>query len=414
MNAIVSSGTHWEGALVSLAGILDALLILLILAYFSYGWISGFVRSVFGLAGIALGGVAAFFAIPLVGSWVPWPQWRLLFIILAVFVLIVAGQTIGSLIGRAIGRRVERSRLSIVDRVAGAVVNAVVAALVVSMVAFSIGSLGVPALSQAIANSTVLRTINTLTPPPVKDALAQVRSIVIQEGIPRIVSAAGGPVAEPESPPAIPDVDRSSPSLEKSALSVVKVTGNAYQCGQNQSGSGFVIAEDRVVTNAHVVAGVSEPVVEVPRVGAKSGRVVYFDPMNDLAVIAVPGLGVEPIPVRSNLPEGAEAVFDGYPLGGPFQSRSAQVIQVMTVRVNDIYGGNPHPMEVYQLAAHVQQGNSGGPLMSTNGDVAGVIFAKAADTENVGYAQTMTELQPVADQAAGWSSPVSSGSCIRR
>jgi S1-C subfamily serine protease len=85
----------------------------------------------------------------------------------------------------------------------------------------------------------------------------------------------------------------------------------------------------------------------------------------------------------------------------------------MTVRVNDIYGKNPHTMEVYQLAANVQEGNSGGPLLSTGGSVAGVVFARAADVDNVGYAQTMKELQPVADEAAQLTDRVSSGSCIR-
>jgi S1-C subfamily serine protease len=397
----------------SLPGILDALLVLLMLAYFSYGWIAGFVRSIFGLAGIALGGVAAFFAIPLVGSWIPWPEWRLFFIIVAVFLLVVAGQTLGSYAGRALGRRVEKSRLSTLDRAAGGVVNAVVAALVASMVLFSIGSLGVPALSQAISGSVVLRAIDTLTPPPVKDALAQLRSIVIQEGIPRIAAAAGGTLAEPTAPPRIPDVNTGTPSLEKAAQAVVKVTGTAYRCGQNQSGSGFVVAKNRVITNAHVVAGLSEPVVEVPGRGAKAGRIVYFDPENDLAVIAVSDLGVTPIPLTGNLPDGSKAVFDGYPLGGPFRSNAAQVTRVMTVRVNDIYGKNPHTMEVYQLAANVQEGNSGGPLLSTGGSVAGVVFARAADVDNVGYAQTMKELQPVADEAAQLTDRVSSGSCIR-
>jgi Trypsin. len=87
---------------------------------------------------------------------------------------------------------------------------------------------------------------------------------------------------------------------------------------------------------------------------------------------------------------------------------------VTTVRVNDIYGENPHATEVYQLAANVQEGNSGGPLLTTSGKVAGVVFAKAANTQNVGYALTMDELLPVAGQAAGLSAPVSSGACIRR
>lgn len=398
----------------SIPGVLDALLILLLLAYLGYGYSVGFVRSMFGLAGIVMGGIAAFFAIPLIGAWIPVPEWRLPIILIALFLLIVAGQTLGAWVGRILRRGIDKAKLSVADRAIGAASNVIVAALVSSMLAFSVSTLGVPVLSQAIAGSGVLRTIDTLTPPPIKGGLAQLRAIVIQEGIPRILSAAGGNASSTAPPSLAPNVDTSTQALQTAAKSVVKVTGNAYQCGQNQSGSGFVVSKDRVITNAHVVAGVSEPVVEVPGVGAQPGRVVYFDPNNDLAVIAVGGLGAAAIPLTATLAAGSSTVFDGYPLGGPFQSGSARVDQVTTVRANDIYGTNPHDIQVYQLAADVQEGNSGGPLLSTAGRVAGVIFAKSADTSGVGYALTMDELLPVANQAESYSAPVSSGRCIRR
>lgn len=397
----------------SIPGILDALLVLLLLAYLSYGYAVGFARSMFGLAGIFLGGVAAFFAVPLIGAWIPFPEWRLPVILAALILLIAAGQAVGAWIGRVLRRGLDRAKLSVVDRIAGAAANLVVAALISSIVAFSVGALGVPILSQAIAGSTVLRTIDTVTPAPVTSGIAQLRAIVIQEGIPRIISAAGGTatLADPATP--APAIDTQTPTLEAAAQSVVKVTGNAYQCGQNQSGSGFVVADGRIVTNAHVVAGVADPVVEFPGQGAVSGKVVYFDPSNDLAVIAISGMDSIPIPRTSTLEEGASAVFDGYPLGGPFQSESARVDRVITVQVNDIYGKNPHNLEVYQLAANVQEGNSGGPLLSTNGEVAGVIFAKSVDSEGIGYAMTMEELEPVAAAASGYTSAVASGSCIQ-
>lgn len=400
----------------SMPGLLDAILVLVILAYFSYGWVAGFLRSVFGLVGIAAGGVAAFFAIPLVGSWIPWPGWRLPLIVIAVLALVVSGQTLGSLIGKTMARRAEESRLGVIDRIAGAIVNAVVAALIASMVTFSVSALGVPVLSHAIAGSGVLRTIEQVTPAPVRSGMAQLRSLVIQDAIPRIISAAGGELADPNAPtapPTIPNVETATPPLDVAARSVVRVTGTAFQCGQNQSGSGFVVAKDRIVTNAHVVAGVSEPVVEVPGIGAYSGRVVYFDPSNDLAVIAVSGLDAAPVSLGATLPEGSDAVFDGYPLGGPFQSGSARVERVTEVTINDIYGKNPHIMQVYQLAAHVQSGNSGGPLLSVNGIVVGVVFAKSSTVQNVGYAHTMKELAPVAKSAPTLTAPVPAGSCIQ-
>lgn len=400
----------------SIPGTLDAILILVMLAFFSYGWVIGFARSAFAMAGIAAGAIGAFFAIPIIGSWIPWQEWRLPLILIAVVALVSTGLTIGSLLGRAIARRVEETSLGWLDRIAGALVNVVAAALVAFMVTFSISPLGVPVLSQAIAGSGVLRTIEQLTPAPLHNGMAQLRSLVVNDGIPRIITAAGG-VDDPGAPtvaPTIPDIETATPPLDVAARSVVKITGSAFQCGQNQSGSGFVVAKNRIVTNAHVVAGVGEPVVEVPGGGAYSGRVVYFDPENDLAVISVSGMPTKPLPLGGTLGEGSNAVFDGYPLGGPFHSGSARVEAVREVSLYDIYGGNAHIMEVYQLAAHVQSGNSGGPLLSTDGKVVGVIFAKATGVENVGYAHTMKELTPVANGAASLTTPVSSGACIQR
>ena len=132
---------------------------------------------------------------------------------------------------------------------------------------------------------------------------------------------------------------------------------NAYQCGQNQSGSGFVSSSGRVVTNAHVVAGVTQPVVLTPSGSTYTGRVVYFNAVQDLAVIAVNGLPTAPLPLGADLVTGATAVFDGYPLGGPFLSSPAAVQNVATINSPDIYGANPSPREVYYLAADVQEGS---------------------------------------------------------
>ncbi|TFD44793.1 MarP family serine protease [Cryobacterium sp. TMT1-2-1] len=386
--------------------LLDVLLVLVLVASLVNGYRSGLVRSLSGIAGIVAGGTVAFFLVPLIGPWIQAPEWRTPVTLGAALVLVLGGFTVGESIGHAIRRRAHRTRLRVVDRVLGAGVALVATALVISMLAFSIGALGVPFLSPAIASSGTVRTINELTPDPVERFLAQLRSSAVEDGLPRIVEAFTGPS------PDIPTVDTGSPALVTAARSVLKITGNAYACGQNQSGSGFVVAAGRVVTNAHVVAGVSEPVVEVPGGGALPGRVVYFDPVDDLAVIAVSGLTAAPLQLTGNLAPGTEAVTDGYPLGGPFDSDPAEVISVASVGVADIYGQNPSPRQVYTLASDVQQGESGGPLLSLGGEVAGVIFAKAEDTPNVGYALAMEELAPVAARAASLSSPVASGHCV--
>lgn len=388
--------------------VLDVLLVLLLLALFVRGYGTGFVRSLSGIVGIVAGGIAAFFLVPFVGSWIPAPDWRTPATLAAVLLLLLGGLSVGTAIGRALHRHVDRAKLGVLDRLLGAGLTFVGSALVISLLALSIGALGVPLLSSVIASSGVVRTIDSLTPDRVKGFLAQVRSVAAQEGLPLVVEAFNGPTPE------IPQFDTGNSALAQASRSVVRITGNAYSCGQNQSGSGFVVSPNRIVTNAHVVAGVTQPVVEAPGLGAVTGTVVYFDPADDLAVIAVSGLSAPPLQSAPDLPAGSRAVTDGYPFGGPFDSDPAEVISVSTLRVADIYGQNPSPREVYTLAADVQEGESGGPLLSETGLVAGVIFAKGATTPNVGYALAMAEVGPVITGAPALDVAVSSGRCVRK
>lgn len=385
--------------------LLDVLLVLLLLVFLVYGYRAGLVRSLSGIVGMVAGGIAAFFVVPLLGAWVPSPEWRTPATLAAAIALVLAGLSIGASVGHALRHQVDRIKLRVVDRALGAGLTTVAAALIASMLAFSIGALGVPILTTAIASSTVIRTINALTPTELRGFLAELRSIAVDEGIPSIVEAFQGPS------PGIPNVTTDSPELAAAARSVVRITGNAYSCGQNQSGSGFVVAPGRVVTNAHVIAGVAEPVVEAPGLGALPGRVVYFDPIDDLAIIAVDALTAAPLERDSNLAAGGAAVTSGHPFGGPFDSDAAEVISVGPVNVADIYGSNPTPRRVYTLASDVQEGESGGPLLSESGVLAGVIFAKSATTENIGYALAMEEVEPVAVLAPSLESAVSSGAC---
>jgi S1-C subfamily serine protease len=389
--------------------VLDIVLILALLSYLAYGLRNGFLVTVGGIAGFAAGAIAAFFAVPLVSGFVTDSGWRLTAIVAAAVALVVLGHGLGTMIGRQVRGAMRIRPLRAVDRLVGGAVNLAVSALVMSMLAFSIGSLGVPFVSQQLAESKVIRFIDGMTPDPVKATMAQLRSEVIGNGIPTLIEGLDQGQAVP-----VPDASTDTPALNRAAESVLKIAGTAYQCGQNQTGTGFVVSEDRIVTNAHVVAGVSEPVVEMADGGAMPGRVVYFDTQHDLAVLAVEDLPVQPLPLSTDLPSGSPAAFAGYPHGGPFQSRPATIQDITTVLVPDIYGSNPSPEEIYRLAGNVQPGNSGGPLLTTDGQVAGVIFAKATSDAEMGFAITMDDLNPVASQAASLSAPVSSGQCIQK
>jgi S1-C subfamily serine protease len=386
--------------------VIDAIVVIVVIAGAVAGYRIGLVRSLLGLAGVIAGGIGAYFAIPLVVAWIPEPEWRIAGVIGTAFILVTVGYLLGATIGRAVGRGVSKAKLGFVDRALGFVGSGVAAVLVVVTVASGVSTLGVAPLTQAVASSSILRTLDGVIPPQVTGFLAQLRTAAVTDGAPWVIDALGAP----STAPSIPTISTDSPALTAAAQSVVRITGTAYQCGVTMSGSGFAVATDRVITNAHVVAGISEPVVEVPGQEPRSGRIVYFDASADLAVIAVDGLPAQAIPLADTLPTASAAVVAGYPFGGPFSIAGAEVLAAGPLQL--VTEGAPGATrDAYTLAADIEPGNSGGPLLTVDGQVAGVVFARASTVDNVGYALTMQELSPVAAQAPGLTAPVSTGAC---
>ncbi len=118
---------------------------------------------------------------------------------------------------------------------------------------------------------------------------------------------------------------------------IAKVTGVA-NCSRGLEGSGFVYAPQRVMTNAHVVAGVSSPKVEVNG-KTYDAKVVLFDSSVDIAVLYVPEARRQA--AGRSTTEGkadAAAVVLGYPENGPFDSEPARIRSEERLRGPDIYG----------------------------------------------------------------------------
>ena len=387
--------------------VVDVLVVLILVGALVAGLQRGFFASIGTLVGLAAGAFAAYWLTPLVSSWVGSPAWRGPVVLATAIGLLGVGAAAGAAIGAALRSGADRLKLRGIERFLGGLASVVVAALALALVAPALAVAGIPVVSSAVASSTVLRGIDALTPDPVDAALAELRGAVLDDGLPRLGELLGPGAVDPAPPVALDD-----PELERAAASVARVSGTAYACGRGSTGSGFVIAPDRVVTNAHVVAGVDTPLVELPGVAAREGRIVYFDPVDDLAVIAVDDLGAEPLPFTSTLAAGTAAAIQGYPHGGPFTMVNAGVQSTGTATVPDIYGDSWNPREIYSLAAEVRPGNSGGPLLTADGAVAGVVFARAEHDATVGYAMTMAELTPVAAQAPSLADQVPSGRCV--
>lgn len=388
--------------------LVDVIVVILLVGFFAIGVTRGLVAIAGSLAGLVVGSLLAVWAVPLIAPGVA--DWEYRSLVLAICAIAIIGlcTALGTAVGAALRRGVDRAKLRILDRILGAGGATVAGGLVLLLGAGAVTASGMPVVSTAVASSRVLSFIDGITPDPVDTALAEVRGFVVDEGIPRI-----GDLLQPQVAPTAPAVALDDPELQRAAASVARISGTAYACGVSMTGSGFVVGEGLIVTNAHVVAGVETPVVELPGRDAQEGRVVYFDPVDDLAVIAVSGLDAAALPIVPPVAAGAAVAVQGYPLGGPFTSGAAFVLSVGSAPVPDIYDDSSAPREIYALEADVRPGNSGGPLLTDAGAVAGVVFARGADDERRGYAMTTTELLPALAGVTVEAPAVPAGACTR-
>jgi S1-C subfamily serine protease len=190
---------------------------------------------------------------------------------------------------------------------------------------------------------------------------------------------------------------------------VVRILGTA--CGLAIEGSGWVAAPDVVVTNAHVVAGEQDTTVEVggnqPTLPAQA---IAFDPTDDVAVLRVPELGLGPLRLASEAPSGTAGVILGYPENGPFDAQAARIGQTQTVITDNAYGEGPIRRLLTPLRGLVRPGNSGGPLVSTTGEVLTTVFAgTTGGGPHGGYGVANAT---VARVLAGARTPVGTGHCV--
>lgn len=386
--------------------LLDIILVLVLVGYLIAGLSRGFFRSLASLVGFVLGAVAAFWAGPWISSQVG-SELRIPFVLVTVLGLLVLGQILGGIVGNYLARLTEKTGLGVLDRIGGGALNVAVAAIVLALLGSLVGQLGMPQLSQQVAGSSVLRTIEKYTPEPVREAMTETRDAVSgSQGIRQLDSLLFPVEDAPE-----PEQTSDSNAVETAGQSVVQVYGTADQCAQNQTGSGFVAASGLVVTNAHVVAGVDQPVVQTRDGRVYQAHAVQYDDASDLAVLYAPDLPEAPLSLSNSVERGQQVSFAGYPLGGPYTARPATIQGEAFAPVQNVTTGDTLSRSIIQIAGRVEQGNSGGPLLDANGNVVGVIFAKAVEGE-AGYAIPMEQVSNILEAAAGSTAPISTGECV--
>lgn len=382
---------------------LDLLLLVVVVAAAVGGFRMGFVARSTSWAGMAVGLLVAALLLPRILEKVDWDDQALLFLAVAVlFAGAFLGQALGLVIGGQLRLGIETGKGQALDQVAGALAGMAGVLVLLWLILPTMAS--VPGWPARQARQSELAGWLHDSLPEAPDAFLALRQLVGEDRFPEVFDALE-PAPDVGAPPAATGI-----SAEVSARvveSTVKVEGVA--CDRLQDGSGFVVGDDLVVTNAHVVAGEESTEVERSDGTRVEAEVVAFDPERDLAVLSAPGLDRPALSV-GDADEGDVGGVYGHPGGGPLEISPYEIAQEVQARGSDIYDRNATERAVFLLATELAPGDSGSALVNGDGEVVGVAFAIAPDRDDVGYALTDAELRAVLD--GDLSTPVDAGPCL--
>jgi S1-C subfamily serine protease len=373
------------------------------------GWRSGALGSLLSLVGVVLGAVAGFLLAPHLVSHISAARPRLFVALFLVLGLVVIGEVSGVVLGRAVRGAIHGGGARFFDSLIGVAVQLVVVLVAAWLLATPLASSpGQPALATAVRGSRVLAQVNDLAPDWLRTVPKRLSALLNTSGFPQVLEPFGQPVAPAAAPdPALAN----NPVVANTEPSVVKISAKAPNCGKQLEGSGFVLSPDRVMTNAHVVAGANSVLVEASGTPYKA-TVVSYDPTVDIAILAVPNLPPKPLAFAdAPVSAGTEAIVMGYPGGGGFVATPARIRELIELNGPDIYRTATINREVYTVRASVEQGNSGGPLINLNGQVLGVVFGAAVDDNDTGFVLTAKEVNAQLAHI-GDTAPVDTGQCV--
>jgi S1-C subfamily serine protease len=386
---------------------LDWLLLVLVLAYAVSGYWQGFIAGAFATGGLLLGGLVGVWLAPKVLGDASPALWVSLAALFVVLVCASFGQAVLQFAGARLRARIRWQPARALDAVGGAVLSMAAVLVVAWALGVAVSGAKLPWASAEVRDSAVLDRVNGVMPTDAARALDSFNEVVGSSFFPRYLEPfARERIVEVGAPP--PGIGR-DPDVKRAAGGVYKIRGE-NSCGRGVEGTGFLYGPDRVMTNAHVVAGVDRPDVivgdrQVP------ARVVYYNPDIDISVLAVEGLQGRPLRFeRDGRPRQPAAVL-GYPQDGPYDVQAARIRGEQRLRSPDIYGDGTVVREVYSLRSLVRPGNSGGPLVSSAGRVLGVIFAASVTDTATGYALTADQVAPAAAQGLVDRDAVGTGSC---
>ncbi|MFC5723544.1 MarP family serine protease [Streptomyces gamaensis] len=395
--------------------VLDIVLLAAAVWFAVVGYRQGFVVGVLSVTGFVGGGLAAVRLLPLVWDGVTdGASPGTVATVAAVVVIIVCasvGQAATTHLGNKLRRHITWSPARALDATGGALVNVLAMLLVAWLIGALLTQASLPTFREQVRSSRVLLGVGRVLPAQAGTWVGDFPTVLAQNGFPQVFAPFS---AEPITPVPAPDPELAdSPVALAAQRSIVKVVGTATGCGKVLEGTGFVFARHRVMTNAHVVGGVDEPTVQIGGQGRQyEAKVVLYDWKRDIAVLEAPQLEAPVLRfAESAAHTGKGAIVAGFPENGSYDVRAARVRSRVQTNGPDIYHRGSVRRDVYSLYTTVRQGNSGGPLLTPDGEVYGVVFAKSLDDADTGYALTADEVLQDAVDGRTATGRVSSQGC---
>jgi S1-C subfamily serine protease len=388
---------------------LDIILLALGIFIVSSGWRRGLIVSALSLLGLFAGAWLGRSLIEIVtGASTTSSFSRTALSAAALFLGMGFGSALGGFIGNRIRNIFSWSPMRLLDNATGAAVSICAWSIVAWFMATTLLAAPMSSLTNMLNESKVIVALDRYMPVQVRDGVESVRIYVSNSDLPSSISEVL--LAPPVEPPDV--TTTAEPAIAAALDSVVKVEGTSSECNTRLSGSGFVVGQDLIITNAHVIAGITNPTVRVKGKGkAFEGSVIYFDPANDVALISVSDFPAVALRISEPLIRGDAAVVAAFPGGGPLALIPARVRSVSETSGTDIYGKNPVTREIYALSADIKQGDSGAPMLALDGSVAGLIFASSAIDDQTGYALTAKQFMVAVGGSNSQMPAVSTGEC---
>jgi len=382
-------------------------LVLLVLAI-ALGVRSGALPQLAGLTGAAVGALIGFILVPLGTPYfdaLP-PTIRAIVVLSILLGLVGLGEGVGATAGRAASHALGTGFLGALDRAAGAIVGAGQALLIIWLAGGVLASGPFPTFSRQAQTSTAVRILDTVLPPPT-ELVIELGHLLDDTGIPDVFI---GLEQLPAQDIALPPAGVAREIGARAAGSVLRVIADG--CELRSSGTAFVVTKGYLVTNAHVIAGASQIVVQTS-LASFDAVPVFVDLELDVAVLRASSLGAPPLAFAAEEPQrGAIAATFGYPGGGNAVVEPATVAAVYNATGLDVMGSARVTRRIIELRATVQPGDSGGPLLLEDGTVGGVVFAESKVDPTVGYALSPIEVRDRIEPALTRTARVATGPCL--